>query len=473
MLNFKEVDILLSENKKIVKYRKPLNINIGVIIFIIIFIYLVFNVFSYMTTTHISVYEVQQGTMAENNVYKGLILREEQVYYANYTGAVNFYVKEASRVSANNLIYSIDENGDISQKIQEASQDVSVLESSDLSEIEDSIFDFQTSYDAQSFYNVYSFKEEIDSALNEALSLQALNSLSDYTASAQDSNTFHLISTDQPGIVVYYSDGYEEVTTETFTTDMFDEASYNRTSSQNSLSVDSGSPIYKLITSEDWNIVIPIPQEVADELAEDDTLQLRFVKDDKKTYATYTIQQRDGQNYLILSLRNSMIRYAKDRYIEVEILLTEETGLKIPNSAITEKEFYTVPIEYFMKGGDSSEDGLLVQRESKDGKTITEFVAPTIYYETEEYYYIDSEYVSSDDIILKPDSTSTYKVGSNTAVLKGVYNINKGYAVFKQIDILYQNEEYTIVETGTTYGIALYDHIALDGTKIHENELIK
>ena len=33
--------------------------------------------------------------------------------------------------------------------------------------------------------------------------------------------------------------------------------------------------------------------------------------------------------------------------------------------------------------------------------------------------------------------------------------------------------EYTIVKTGTTYGIALYDHIALDGTKIDENQLIK
>ena len=194
MLNFKEVDNLLSENKKVVKYRKPFNINIGVIIFIIIFIYLVFNVFSYMTTTHISVYEVQQGTMAENNVYKGLILREEQVYYSNYTGAVNFYVKEASRVSANNLVYSIDENGDISQKIQEASQDVSVLESGDLSEIEESIYDFQSSYDAQSYYNVYAFKENIDSALNEALNLKALNSLSDYTTSAQASNTFHSLT---------------------------------------------------------------------------------------------------------------------------------------------------------------------------------------------------------------------------------------------------------------------------------------
>ena len=81
--------------------------------------------------------------------------------------------------------------------------------------------------------------------------------------------------------------------------------------------------------------------------------------------------------------------------------------------------------------------------------------------------------MSGDDVLLKPDSSATYTVGRNTAVLRGVYNINKGYAVFKQIDILYQNEEYTIVRTGTTYGIALYDHIALDGTKIHENELIQ
>ncbi|MGN1177035.1 MAG: HlyD family efflux transporter periplasmic adaptor subunit, partial [Roseburia sp.] len=59
-----------------------------------------------------------------------------------------------------------------------------------------------------------------------------------------------------------------------------------------------------------------------------------------------------------------------------------------------------------------------------------------------------------------------------TASLQGVYNINKGYAVFKQINILYQNKEYTIVETGTNYGLSLYDHIALDGTKINENDLI-
>lgn len=463
----------MSKNKKVVKYRKPFNLNIGVIIFIIIFIYLIFNVFSYMTTTHISVYEVEQGTMAANNIYRGLILREEQVYYANYSGALNYYVKEGSKVSYNNLVYSIDENGDVSKLINSTSHDVSVLDANDLNEIEESIYDFQAAYDSQHYYNVYAFKENIDSSLNEALSLSALNQLGDYAASAQASNTFHPITADTHGVVVYYTDGYEDVRVDTLSAQMFNETSYSRVSNQNAVNITIGNPVYKLITSEYWNIVLPVPADVAAELADDDTLQLRFVKDDKKTYATYTLTQMDGQDYVILTLRNSMIRYAKERYIEVELLLKEETGLKIPNSAITEKEFFTVPKEYFMRGGDSQNEGLLVERTDKDGKKYTEFVAPTIYYETEKYFYIDSEDISADDYIIKPDSNATYNVGSNTAVLKGVYNINKGYAVFKQIDLLYQNEEYSIVRTGTTYGIALYDHIALDGSKIKENELIK
>lgn len=473
VLNKKRVDNLLSKNKKIVKYKKPFNINIGIIIFIVIFIYLVFNVFSYMTATHISVYEVEQGTMAENNIYRGLILRDEQVYYAGYSGALNFYVKEASKVSKGDLVYSVDENGDISRMIDEASRNTSGLDAGDLGEIEESISDFQYAYDPQSFYNVYAFKENVDSALNEALSLSALNSISDYVDGAMANNTFHSITSDIPGIVVYYSDGYEDVTAESFTADMFNETMYSRTSNQRAIQIEAGAPVYKLINSEYWNIILPITQGLSDELAAGDTIQIRFVKDDKKIYATYAIAQRDGQNYLVLSLRSSMIRYARDRYIEVELLMNEKTGLKIPNSSITEKEFYTVPIEYFMKGGNSSQDGILVERTNKDGKTLTEFIAPTIYYETDEYYYIDSEDVSADDQILKPDSAATYQVGTKTAVLKGVYNINKGYAVFKQIDILYQNKEYSLVRTGTTYGIALYDHIALDGNKIQENELIK
>ncbi len=273
--------------------------------------------------------------------------------------------------------------------------------------------------------------------------------------------------------MVYYTDGYENVTTDSFTADMFEEASYSRKNSRKSPDIAAGEAVYKLINSETWHIVVPVATALADELADSETVQLRFLKDGKTTYASSTVTRKGEQDYLILKLNHSMVRYAKDRFLEIELLLNEETGLKIPNSAITEKEFYTIPAEYFMKGGDSDSDGLLVERIDDEGKRTTEFLVPVIYYETDEQYYVDGEHVSAGDRIIKSDSDSAYTVGTDTAKLKGVYNINKGYAVFKQIDILYQSEEYTIVRTGTTYGISLYDHIALDGTKINENDLIR
>ena len=60
----------------------------------------------------------------------------------------------------------------------------------------------------------------------------------------------------------------------------------------------------------------------------------------------------------------------------------------------------------------------------------------------------------------------------NKDKLTGVYNINKGYAVFKQIKVLASNDDYTIVEAKTPYGISLYDHIALDGKSVKENQTI-
>ncbi len=79
---------------------------------------------------------------------------------------------------------------------------------------------------------------------------------------------------------------------------------------------------------------------------------------------------------------------------------------------------------------------------------------------------------SSDIRIGKLDSDEApYRIGA-TGQLTGVYNINKGYSVFKIVHILYQNEEYCIVEANTAYGISLYDNIILNGNSINEDELV-
>ena len=76
----------MKKKDNVTEFPKFININIGVVIFIIIFIYLLFNVLTYLTKVHISVYEVEQGTIAANNIYKGLVLRDETTYSSEYFG---------------------------------------------------------------------------------------------------------------------------------------------------------------------------------------------------------------------------------------------------------------------------------------------------------------------------------------------------------------------------------------------------
>ena len=71
----------------------------------------------------------------------------------------------------------------------------------------------------------------------------------------------------------------------------------------------------------------------------------------------------------------------------------------------------------------------------------------------------------------KPDSSDTCQL-NKTRELKGVYNINRGYAVFRQVQILCESDEYYIVQSGDDYGLSNYDHIALTGKDVHEGDVI-
>ena len=84
--------------------------------------------------------------------------------------------------------------------------------------------------------------------------------------------------------------------------------------------------------------------------------------------------------------------------------------------------------------------------------------------------------ISRDDIkegtvIVRPDSDDRFTVGK-TKSLRGVYNINKGYAVFKKVRILCENDEYYIVREGEDYSISNYDHIVQNGSSVDPDEVV-
>lgn len=76
----------MAKNKKIVRYRKPLNINVGMIIFAMIFVYLSFSVYTYLRRDHVQFYEVVEGSIVNNKEYNGILFRDETVENAPQTG---------------------------------------------------------------------------------------------------------------------------------------------------------------------------------------------------------------------------------------------------------------------------------------------------------------------------------------------------------------------------------------------------
>lgn len=463
------------KRKNIVRFHRGLQLNIGVIVFLFIAFYLVYNVYSYMTAVHIRRYEVEQGTIEVNTSYTGLILRKETIINASQSGYLNYYLKDNTKAANGTLVCTVDENGNISERLNEAMSTNAVLTKENLGDIQSSIRDYAKGYQDNAYYTTYNFKSDLSGKLMEAINLGALNTISNYTEYARDNRTFHLYRADQPGIVAYYTDGLENVTSESFTEEMFNQASYQKNNMQTSGAVESGQPVYKLITDEDWQIIVPIDAVMKQTLQDGEVVQIRFKEDRKTAWADYIVQKRNGQDYLILSLHSSMIRYAYERYIDINIMLEQQTGLKIPNSSITTKIFELIPDEYFTKGsGTSNQNGLLVEHKQEDGTyTDAEFIPVTVYYKNEDegVSYISQEEIRRGDLIVMTGTTERYEV-SDTAKLRGVYNINKGYAVFKQIDELFSNSSYTIVRAGTEYGIMLYDHIALDGDAVVEEQMI-
>lgn len=463
---------MADNGRKIAKYRRPLNLNIGMLIFAAIFVYVVVCVFMYFRTDHIVGYSVVEGSLSSNSIFRGIALRTEDVVTGNDAGYVNYFAREGERVASGDLVYTIDETGRLADYMQTSESGENSLSDSDLTELKTEITAFTNRFDRTEFSDVYNFKYSVEGTvlkLSNYNILENVNALNDVSG-----NSFiNLRYAPESGIVTYYIDGYEELKLEDMTAELFDQKNYDKNHMVNNTLVASGDAIYKLSTSEDWSIVIQVDdEELVEELMEKEYVEVKFLKNQYTSWGKVDSYTNDDEDtFVSLTFTNSMVTFCTDRFIDIELLLEDEKGLKIPNSAIVQKEFFIVPKEYLTKGGNSGSDGVLLETIDENGNLTAEFVATTIYDATDTEYYLDDSVLQPGDYIVKPESTEKFTV-SKTGSLTGVYNINKGYADFKEVNVLYENEEYSIVKSNTVYGLNVYDYIVLDASTVNDNQFI-
>ena len=170
-----------------------------------------------------------------------------------------------------------------------------------------------------------------------------------------------------------------------------------------------------------------------------------------------------------------MVNYINDRYIDIVIFMEQNNGLKIPNTSITQKEVYKIPVSFLSNGSNSSSKEFFNIKILDDkGEVSVKQINPDIYITDDKYCYVDPNDFSASDVIINTDTNDTLALASaDTTKIDGVYCVNQGVASFRYIDILFQDDEYTIVKADVSYSIAWYDRIVLNQSTVTENQIIK
>lgn len=458
--------------------RKPSNefrVNIGTIIFAIIFFYIIIRILISLQKESLSIYEVQNSYIDTNISATALIVRQEELVNATSSGYVSYYVRDGEKIGKNKTVYTIDETGSIYEKIKDADSDAFELTNDGLNEVRTRISNFENYFNYASFSDVYNFHYDIENAVLELTNEAMIEQLTSLDDSSTDISTYKKVTTTDSGIITYYKDGYENFDIHNFKASDINKSNYKKTTLKTGEIINSGDPVYKLITSENWYLIAELSDKQVKELSDQDTVTVNIHNSSKNITCNFELTKQDNKNFIIISLNQQMVNYINDRFIDIVIIQDQNNGLKIPNTSITKKSVYKIPIDYLSQGSDSTSNNLLNIKVLDDkGEVTLKQVSPDIYKTDDEYCYVDPNDFGENDVLVNTQNNDTLALNTaEKAELQGVFCVNQGIATFRYIDVLYQDDEYTIVKPEVPYSIAWYDRIILDQSLVKENQIIK
>lgn len=472
----------------VVMVRRPVRISIGLILGLFFMLYTIIIALNYLNKKHISLYEVTETKIASDNRCMGIIIRTERLEKASAAGYINYYASGRERVAKDAPVYSLDENGSVYEMLTGTEKKIN-LTKEDIRQIRASIASFRKNYSNSRYNNVNNFKSTLDGEILELSNLSLMSNLDSALKENGEISSFRLVTAPESGIVSYYTDDYSSLKADDIVPEHFN-GEYEKNYIKYNSAAQAGAVIYKLVTDDNWEIVLNLNSGQYEKLKErqeallkegyeNPYMTIHLINGDIETSVYYSLSERQNGYFATLKMTRYMIDYIDDRFLEVELFFNSAEGLKIPNSAILEKEFFVVPLSYITQGGDSKEKGIAVEKYDENGNKFFDFQEKNIYYtetnnnddESDDFVLIAMDGLERGDSIRNEVTKEIYTL-NDTRKMEGVYNANKGYCVFRVIHKLYSNEEYSIVEPDSEYGISSYDHIIVDADTVNEQDII-
>ena len=451
---------------KLSKYRRRGDFNVGVLIFIFIFIYILATIITYATRTRIPTFEVRQGRVLADHTYIGVALREEQVVLAEKGGYVYYLHNNLSKIRLGAGIIAI---SPIPIPLEETLGDGHPLETSIITNENHPPLiyytrNFMDTMDLQRFGAVHTFRNDLTHSFHGTASEVRIARIDEIVA--RTGGDTQIFPSPSDGILVMGLDGMEGLTIDDISSELFLRGNDEVTLFEDQMHLNRGQPAYKLITNENWIIVIQVEDEIAPLLDGMTWARIRFLGDDVLAWVNPHVFTQGEEQFVAFSLNHSMIRYAHERFIPIELILEDQSGLMIPRTAVLEKEFFRVPSQFVVPRYTSTG----IMQLGEDGEE--DFNLIRIYNITPEGdIYVNPNEVPYGTVLISPDTGETLAL-SATEPLWGVFNINHGYAIFRFVNIIAYNEDYYIVEEGNAFSLSNFDFIALIGDSVEDGEIV-
>ena len=448
-------------------------INLGTAVFLVIIIYLMAYVIQYLGKEKLAIYEVSRSEISEEISGTGLVLRQEALVETDQKGYVNYYVKDGARVKKGGVVYSVDTTGRLQAYLNELADGKSPMTSEEKGQIFEDLQSFSDSFSDDNFQVIY----EAQSEINHDLMSYTDTVLSEHREELEEKygkNSYIEVEAEESGLISFFSDGMEKLKESTLSEEDFGNVTKMedlRTREE----VRKGTPVYRLITGQEWSLIVPVSKDDykrMKNLQEKDvsTVQITFKKDNFVTRAPFSCFRKNGKEYIRLSFDNYVQKYMNQRYLSVNILLSETEGLQVPSSSLVEKEVYKIPADYLTKGSNSSTNNQVNVITEKKGEEVLTQVTVTVYRTEGDNVLISSEKLKNGDRLSDVEKAKTYTL-KETSILQGVYVVNRGFAEFEPVTIMERTEDYCIIRTDDSK-VELYDRIILNSNTIKENQVI-
>jgi len=470
--------------------------------FAFVFIYIGHSIWAFMTPS-VNTMIVRMNVIEAPRSIQGVIIRDEQVHYADSAGYVQFRVQDNERVSVDTQVVSIVQDP---ASAQAAIGHLSGIESlalntqdrrpatyatdSSVQRINNDLTNIVNgrihSFTALNLSEIYALRDNVNQRINTRNQISAGSAIASREPLAREyehhravlgASTRNMYA-ESSGIMSRLVDGYESSLNHTMlnslTRDDIRIAEDIGTITPRA-EVQAGEPVFKIVGNV-WHIATYMPNDLVQAFSEGATRTVYLHNVNTGVYEPHNLRVERidyGIRYSLVVFRNTrhVIDFINQRNISIRTTPGIRRGLSIPDTAVVTMRHYRIPFDVV--------HGVAERYVVISTETGTRRVPITFDEYTDYHVYIPAESgLAIGDLLAPRDpgvGSHELLTNENVRVLNGVYVVELGTVVFRAINLGNNSVDagYILLDPALGQGISEFSNIVTNASTVVAGQVIR